>query len=1002
MTPLYNSKKNSTFIVGALMCLSYLFLFSIPVASALTWNIDHTTVISNSTEFWITNLGSLGDVNISQFRADEPGKILSINDSWLDDLYVNVDGDTMTGDLGFSDAAIQNPNYIQFNTTWADGSAEGRLQWNIDDGTLEVGMPGGDVNLQIGQEMLVRATNKEGVDIMNCQAVFVSGASGSNIEIKTPIASNISEGPLTFGLATETITNNQKGYVTLIGLVRGCDTSAWSDGDVLYLSSTEEGNLTNIPPTAPNTKVIIGIVTNSNANDGIIATNPTVLQRIVTHSDVFPNALTNNSILQYVASNGRWEMTINPFFGNVTANEYSFDGIKLRNLSTNEYINGSVMGIMMTNPPNEELPHLYIQSGGQSQFSGLVRSWGVINEEVGFLNTTNRTDCGAYFDAIGEELKIDCNTTTTGADFFVSDDFQVVDEMWAKDTDGEWHFMTRELELLDELRDNTLLSKINTSIASGDNFTIANVEGEILIVNIDENNTFLDRTQDSIILTTGTNETPIFNHIYYEDAVNPVLTKATTEQSGKADVAELLMGENFDYGSIGGSANQDEFTRNVYRRFFDDGAIYKSGFDISVDVNNINISTGIMKIILNDFTIDNNHSTENLAIEIHSNGTFHQHENDIEGFDVYSNGVPIGNNKYFNLVCGIAATQDFDGRMYCIAQDEPSSEHTSTSSAENDNTYVQYFPNNDFLKKVYIPVARVVIKNAPGGAEIQILSNGDYYLDVRGRVTGAGSPPTPGVTSHPDLENLNFSTAGHIGFFGTDGSSIMQGNANIGGFNLTNVSNGLFDFVGIGTDIPTYSLDISNSIDIQARFTSTDSQAGTIYSNSIRDWHLVGDVSPDRFRILDSTASTFPFQIEGGSITGALYIANDERVGINIDNPLASLHVNQPTGSQTIFRLTNAGQGSSWDMFISNGNLFIENPSLEKDVFFRDLGNTITMQIDNSNNDVLVPNGDVIVDGNITSDFYFLGNGAHIGYNSTCTFIFYNQTGDVMSTQGCI
>jgi hypothetical protein len=54
---------------------------------------------------------------------------------------------------------ITGTDYIQFDTTWADGTAEGRLQWNIDDGTLEVGMPGGNVNLQIGQELIYRARN---------------------------------------------------------------------------------------------------------------------------------------------------------------------------------------------------------------------------------------------------------------------------------------------------------------------------------------------------------------------------------------------------------------------------------------------------------------------------------------------------------------------------------------------------------------------------------------------------------------------------------------------------------------------------------------------------------------------------------------------------------------------------------------------------------------------------------------------------------------------------
>src|SRR5512136_146003 len=46
-------------------------------------------------------------------------------------------------------------------------AAEGKLVWNADDGTLNLGMPGGSVNLQIGQEMLVRVQNKTGTTIPN-------------------------------------------------------------------------------------------------------------------------------------------------------------------------------------------------------------------------------------------------------------------------------------------------------------------------------------------------------------------------------------------------------------------------------------------------------------------------------------------------------------------------------------------------------------------------------------------------------------------------------------------------------------------------------------------------------------------------------------------------------------------------------------------------------------------------------------------------------------------
>ena len=52
------------------------------------------------------------------------------------------------------DGTMGPTSYIQFDTEYSDGTAEGKLQWNIDDGTLEFGLPGGQVNLQIGQEQV--------------------------------------------------------------------------------------------------------------------------------------------------------------------------------------------------------------------------------------------------------------------------------------------------------------------------------------------------------------------------------------------------------------------------------------------------------------------------------------------------------------------------------------------------------------------------------------------------------------------------------------------------------------------------------------------------------------------------------------------------------------------------------------------------------------------------------------------------------------------------------
>ena len=161
---------------------------------------------------------------------------------------------------------------IQMDLTFSDGMAEGRLQWDAGDGTLEYGLPGGDVTLQVGFEMLMRVTNKSGADIGNGVPVYVSGAQGSRPTIALADADDAAKHHV-IGVTTEDIANNATGYVTAFGYVRDMDTSAWTAGDELYLSTTAGELTTSIPPY-PAEVAHVGTVLFSNPASGIIAVNP--------------------------------------------------------------------------------------------------------------------------------------------------------------------------------------------------------------------------------------------------------------------------------------------------------------------------------------------------------------------------------------------------------------------------------------------------------------------------------------------------------------------------------------------------------------------------------------------------------------------------------------------------------------------------------------------------------------------------------------------------------
>jgi hypothetical protein len=194
----------------------------------------------------------------------------------------------------------------EFDTTFEDGNAEGRVQWNSEDGTLEYGLPGGSVNLQVGQEVVFKAVNKTGSEISNGTPVFILGAQGSRPKIIPGDASSISTAGVV-GVTTEAIGNNETGYVTVEGLVRDVDTSGFAEGALLWLSTTA-GEFTATKPTAPDRSVAVGYSLFQSAESGIILVKPTVIPSIISLSDVLPSDPNDGDILVWSEANSRWQI----------------------------------------------------------------------------------------------------------------------------------------------------------------------------------------------------------------------------------------------------------------------------------------------------------------------------------------------------------------------------------------------------------------------------------------------------------------------------------------------------------------------------------------------------------------------------------------------------------------------------------------------------------------------------------------------------------------------
>jgi len=159
---------------------------------------------------------------------------------------------------------------IDFNLTpTATSCQEGRIFWSDGDKTLNVCPDVNDVTLQVGQETHLRVSNKAGKTLPNGAVVYIDGAQGQRPTVDCSI-SNDSVRARAVGVMTHECTDNSNCLVTTYGSVRDLDTSSFSAGDSLYISPTQECNITNVIPTAPNFPVSVGTVLNSNPSSGQI------------------------------------------------------------------------------------------------------------------------------------------------------------------------------------------------------------------------------------------------------------------------------------------------------------------------------------------------------------------------------------------------------------------------------------------------------------------------------------------------------------------------------------------------------------------------------------------------------------------------------------------------------------------------------------------------------------------------------------------------------------
>ena len=209
-------------------------------------------------------------------------------------------------------------DYLQLDTTATNTNAVGKVVWNDTLGTGEIGLKGGNINAKLAQDLYARVVNKTSQNLLkaNYQAVKVQSAQGQRLAVNFARANTDLNSADTIGIVAENISNNQEGFVITVGQIENVNTTGslqgetWVDGDVLYLSPTTAGNLTNIKPDGSTGHIVVlGYVEYSHQNNGKIYVKIMNGWELDELHNVYINQSTiaNNDALVYESSTQLWK-----------------------------------------------------------------------------------------------------------------------------------------------------------------------------------------------------------------------------------------------------------------------------------------------------------------------------------------------------------------------------------------------------------------------------------------------------------------------------------------------------------------------------------------------------------------------------------------------------------------------------------------------------------------------------------------------------------------------
>lgn len=180
------------------------------------------------------------------------------------------------------------------------------------DGSVTITSTGTSRDLSVAvaaatNNVIAQVRNTTGATLTKGTVVYISGATGQIPTVSKALATSDATSAQTLGMITADLANNSNGNVTIIGLITNIDTSAYTDGQQLYLSGTTAGAVTATKPYAPIHLVYVAVVEYAHPTQGklfVKVQNGYELDEIHNVSAQTPS---NGQTIVYNSSNSLWE-----------------------------------------------------------------------------------------------------------------------------------------------------------------------------------------------------------------------------------------------------------------------------------------------------------------------------------------------------------------------------------------------------------------------------------------------------------------------------------------------------------------------------------------------------------------------------------------------------------------------------------------------------------------------------------------------------------------------